>query len=196
MVSGCMPSARISSPDLLSPCLVLIVMGPAGSGKSLVGARLAATLGWRFFEGDAFHPPANVARMRAGESLRDEDRAPWLAALAAVVAQCLADHTPAVLTCSALTRAYRRALVPAGTARGAVRFVHLHADPALLARRLAARSGHFFAPALLASQLGTLEPPDDAHDEPAPVLTLDASRSPDALVRAVRDAFVTRVVAM
>ncbi len=160
--------------------MVIIVMGPAGSGKSFVGERLAAALGWRFYEGDAFHPAANVARMRAGLPLGDAERAPWLDALAHVVADCLAGGTPAVLTCSALRRAYRSALVPAGAAPGTVRFVYLRATPALLAARLAARAGHFFAPDLLASQLAALEPPDDA--EPAPVLVLDAAASPDALI--------------
>lgn len=169
------------------PPLVIVLMGPAGSGKSLVGVRLAAALDWPFYEGDAFHPPANVARMRAGQPLRDTDRAPWLAALAAVVAQSIATDTRAVLTCSALKHTYRDTLVPPGAPSGAVRFVYLRADAALLAARLAARPGHFFAPALLASQLATLEAPDDR--EPAPVLTLDASRTPDELVGAVRRAF-------
>lgn len=171
----------------VAPPVVLVLMGPAGSGKSLIGERLAATLGWPFYEGDAFHPPANLARMHAGHPLTDADRAPWLAALAAVIARAVADATPAVLTCSALKRAYRRALVPADAATGAVRFVYLRADAALLAARLAHRPAHFFAPALLASQLSTLEPPDAA-GEPAPVLTLDASYAPDELVREIRHA--------
>ena len=168
-------------------CMVIIVMGPAGSGKSLVGTRLATALGWPFHEGDAFHPAANVARMHAGLPLGDAERAPWLAALARIVAECLAAETSAVLTCSALRQAYRRALVPAAAAPGAVRFVYLHADRALLVARLAGRSGHFFAPDLLASQLDTLEPPGDT--EPAPVLTLDASPAPDALVDTVCSTF-------
>ncbi len=176
----------VTAPAVVAP-VVIVLMGPAGSGKSLVGERLATALGWPFYEGDAFHPPANVARMHAGTPLTDADRAPWLAALAAVVARSVAEVTPAVLTCSALKRAYRRALVPAGTASGAVRFVYLRADAAVLATRLAGRSGHFFAAALLASQLDVLEPPVDG--EPAPVLTVDASRTPDQLVGEVRRAF-------
>lgn len=174
MVTSCTGSAPAA----------IVVMGPAGSGKSLVGARLAAALGWPFYEGDAFHPPANVERMHRGEPLSDADRAPWLAALAATIARCVAGGTPAVLSCSALRRAYREALVPAGAPAGAVAFVYLRADRGLLAARLAARSGHFFPPALLASQLAALEPP--AADEP--VLTLDAARPPDELVTAVRRA--------
>ncbi len=161
-------------------------MGPAGAGKTTVGRALAAALGWPYHEGDAYHPPENVARMRAGLPLDDAHRAPWLAALAAVVADHVARGEGAVLACSALRQAYRRALVPPGAPPGAVRFVYLHADAALLARRLAGRRGHFFAPALLASQLAALEPP--AAGEPAPVLSLDAARPPAALVADVRAA--------
>ena len=162
-------------------------MGPAGSGKSLVGARLAAALGWAFYEGDAFHPPANVALMRAGTPLGDAERAPWLAALAALVARCVAGGEDAVLTCSALRQGYRRALVPAGAPAGAVAFAYLRAPPEVLERRLAARAGHFFAPALLASQLAALETPG-ADGEPAPVLTVDADAPPDDVVARVRAA--------
>jgi len=166
--------------------MVIVVMGPSGSGKTTVGVRLAAALGWPFYEGDDFHPPANVARMQAGIPLSDAERAPWLAALAAVIARCVAEGAPGVLACSALRRDYRRALVPPDAPAGAVRFVYLHAEPALLAARLAGRPGHFFAPALLPSQLAALEEPGAG--EPAPVLTLDATRTPDALVRVVRAA--------
>ena len=185
---------------MVIPPTVIVVMGPAGSGKSLVGTRLAAALGWPFHEGDAYHPAANIVRMRAGVPLTDADRAPWLAALAGVVDACLAANAPAVLTCSALRRAYRRALVPLDAPAGVVCFVYLRADPALLTARLAERAGHFFAATLLASQLDALEEPgeaapntmaphmDGATAEPAPVLTLDADQAPEALVDGVRRA--------
>ncbi|GJG85598.1 gluconokinase [Gemmatimonadetes bacterium T265] len=182
-----MVSADTSIPPVTVPPTVVVLMGPAGSGKSLVGTRLAVALGWPFYEGDAYHPPANVARMHAGIPLTDADRAPWLAALATIIARAVAADAPAVLACSALKHAYRGALVPAGAPAGAVRFVYLRADPALLANRLAGRPGHFFAPALLASQIATLELPDDA--EPAPVLTVDAAHAPDGLVGEIRRAF-------
>jgi gluconokinase len=166
--------------------MVVIVMGPAGSGKTTVGRRLADSLGWPFHEGDEFHPPANVALMRAGVPLGDAERAPWLAAIAALVAGCVAGGSPAVVACSALKRDYRRMLVPAATPAGAVRFVYLRTAAALLDARLAARRGHFFDPALLASQLAALEEPGE--DEPAPVLTLDAGVAPDALVLQIRRA--------
>ena len=162
-------------------------MGPAGAGKTTVGERLAAALGWRFADADAFHSPENVARMRRGEPLTDADRAPWLAALRAHIADTLARDPRArgdrlVLACSALRRAYRDALVPSEVPLGAVRFVYLHVGRDELARRLAARRGHYMPPALLDSQLATLE-------EPAPdegVVTVDAERPVDDVVAAVR----------
>ena len=161
-------------------------MGPAGSGKTTVGRRLAESLGWPYHEGDAYHPPENVALMRAGVALGDAERAPWLAALAAVIARALAAGEGAVLACSALRREYRERLVPPGTPWGAVQFVFLRGERELLAARLAARRGHYFAPTLLESQLAALEPPGTG--EPAPVLTLDASAAPVRLVAAIRAA--------
>lgn len=158
-------------------------MGPAGAGKSTVGVGLAAALGWEFVEGDAFHPAENVAAMRGGHPLGDEQRAPWLAALSEVIASHLRGQAAAVVACSALKRAHRDALVPAG-ADGRVRFVYLRADAALLARRLRERPGHFFPPELLDSQLEALEPPSP--DEG--VLVLDASAPPDHLVASIRAA--------
>ena len=168
--------------------MVIVVMGPSGSGKTTVGGRLAAALGCPFYDGDDFHPPANVARMRAGQPLGDAERAPWLDTLAELVARTVAEGGAAVLACSALRQAYRRALVarvPEAVRPAAVRFVYLHADPALLAERLAGRAGHFFAAALLPTQLAALEEPDGA-DEPAPVLTVDAAADPDRLVGTIR----------
>ncbi len=168
-----------------APGMVIVVMGPAGAGKTTVGVALAAALGWPFHDGDDYHPPANVARMHAGLPLGDAERAPWLAALGALVARCVAGGASIVLACSALKREYRRVLVPEGAAAGAVRFVYLHAAPAVLAARLAARPGHFFAPALLDSQLAALEEPA-GRDEPAPALTVDADAPPDRLVGTIR----------
>jgi gluconokinase len=165
--------------------VVIVLMGPSGAGKTTIGRRLADALGWPLRDGDDYHPPENVARMRAGVPLTDADRAPWLAALAALVADAVAADRPLLLACSALKRAYREALVPPGP-ESAVRFVYLRASPALLAERLAARRGHFFGPRLLDSQLAALEEPGG--DEAAPVLTFDASADPDALVAEIRGA--------
>src|SRR4051812_15358026 len=116
--------------------MVIVVFGPSGAGKTTVGSALAARLGWCFVEGDAFHSPENIARMRGGEPLSEAERAPWLAALAREIAIRIADGRSAVLACSALKRSHRRALVPADAASDDVQFVYLRAAPALLERRL------------------------------------------------------------
>ncbi|MFE5336073.1 gluconokinase [Isoptericola sp. NPDC056573] len=133
----------------------VVVMGVAGCGKSTVGWLLAARLGLQFVDADDLHPPSNVAKMSAGTPLTDDDRRPWLARVAEVL-RGGDDGAPAVVACSALRRSYRD-ILRAG-AGGDVAFVHLHGDRDLLARRIAARADHFMPPALLDSQLATLEP--------------------------------------
>ena len=149
--------------------MVIIVMGVTGAGKTTVGLRLAETLGWRFHDADDFHPAANKAKMHAGIPLTDEDRWPWLRALRVAIEQALADDVGAVVTCSALKRAYRDLLAGGLTH---VRYVHLTGDPGVVAARLAERRGHFMNPALLDSQIATLEAPADAIDVDV-ALTLD-----------------------
>ncbi len=167
--------------------MFIVVFGPSGSGKTTLGRALAEALGWPFFEGDDFHPRENVERMRAGMALGDAERAPWLAALARLIAGHVEGGTPGVLACSALKRRYRAVLVPPATPPGSVRFVYLHADRALLAERLAKRRGHFFPPQLLDSQIADLERPSD--EEPAPVLQVDVSRPVEEVVERIRAAF-------
>lgn len=134
----------------------LIVMGPMGAGKSTLGAKLAAALTLPFIDADDFHAPASVANMRAGLPLSDAERAPWLAR----VGMALRDG--GVAACSALARRHRDALRAA--AGRDLLFVYLDTPRAELERRLAARQGHFASPALLDSQLATLEPPQpDEH---------------------------------
>jgi gluconokinase len=132
-----------------------VLMGVSGSGKSEVGARLAQALGARFIEGDRFHPPRNLEKMSAGVPLDDADRWDWLHALRAEILRVQEAGELPVLACSALKRAYRDVL------RGGddgICFVHLHGDRQLIARRMAARSGHFMPLSLLDSQLRDLEP--------------------------------------
>jgi gluconokinase len=131
-------------------------MGVSGSGKSTIAERLAARLGWRFEDGDKYHPPANVAKMSAGQPLTDEDRWPWLQAIADEIDRLSAAGQRAVIACSALKRAYRDILVHG---RDDIRIVFLNGTQELIADRLAARKGHFMPPGLLASQFKTLEPP-------------------------------------
>jgi len=150
----------------------VVVMGVSGSGKSTVGAALAQRLGVPFVDADSLHPPANIAKMAAGEPLDDEDRHPWLER----VGEWLADHRGGgVVSCSALKRGYRdqlRAHCPQ------VRFLHLSGSAEVIGRRLAVRAGHFMPAALLRSQLGTLEPlgADEAG------VTVDADQDVEAIV--------------
>ncbi|HEY5107410.1 MAG TPA: gluconokinase [Caulobacteraceae bacterium] len=135
---------------------VLVVMGVSGSGKSTVAKPLAARLGWTFQEGDALHPAANIAKMKAGFALDDADRAPWLAAIGDWIDGQTARGAGGVVTCSALKRAYRDQLA---RGRPQVRFVFLRGSRALIATRVARRTGHFMPASLLDSQFAALQPP-------------------------------------
>ena len=133
---------------------ILVVMGVAGTGKSTVAGLLAERLNWEFQEGDALHPPANVAKMSSGIPLTDEDRWPWLDAIAAWIKEKTQRGEPGILTCSALKRSYRDRL------RGPnVIFVFLNGSREVIAARMASRADHFMPPALLDSQFAALEPP-------------------------------------
>ncbi|WP_437678710.1 gluconokinase [Sorangium sp. So ce131] len=156
--------------------MIVLVMGVSGAGKTTVGARLARDLGWVFVDADDLHPPANIEKMRSGKPLDDQDRAPWLAALAARIAQLLDAGRDAVIACSALKAAYRAQLL-VDPAR--MRVVHLTGDPALIAARLAARKAHFMPPGLLQTQLAALEPPEDA-------IRVDIDGTPDEIAAAIR----------
>jgi gluconokinase len=147
----------------------LIVMGVSGSGKSTIGGRLAARLGWRFEDGDRFHPASNVAKMSAGQPLSDEDRQPWLQAIADEIDRVCRNGERAVIACSALKQTYRDILLHG---RRDVRFVFLSGTQELIASRLAARKGHFMPPGLLTSQFRTLEPPKP--DEHPITVSIDA----------------------
>ena len=152
-----------------TPC-ALIVMGVAGSGKSTIGETLAGRIGWRFEDGDKFHPASNVAKMSAGVPLTDDDRWPWLQAIADEIDRLCAAGERAVVACSALRRVYRDVLIHG---RNDVRLVYLDGSQQLIADRLNRRKGHFMPPDLLASQFKTLEPPE--RDERAITVPIDAS---------------------
>jgi gluconokinase len=152
-----------------TPC-ALVVMGVSGSGKSTIAEHLAARLGWKYVDGDLFHPASNVAKMSAGHPLTDEDRWPWLQAIADEIDHVCTAGSRAVVACSALKRAYRDILVHG---RDDVRIVFLDGTQALIANRLAARKGHFMPPGLLDSQFKTLEPPQPS-ERPITV-SIDAS---------------------
>jgi gluconokinase len=144
-------------------------MGVAGSGKSTIADSLAKRLHWRYEDGDEFHPASNVAKMSAGQPLTDEDRWPWLQAIADEIDRLSASGERAVVACSALKRTYRGILVHG---RDDVRIVFLDGTQDLIAERLAARKGHFMPPGLLASQFRTLERP--CADERPITVSIDA----------------------
>jgi gluconokinase len=151
--------------------VIVVVMGVSGSGKTTVGRLLAASLGATFMDADDFHPPENVAKMRAGRALDDADRAPWLARLHEELARHATRDESVVLACSALKIAYRDAL-----SRGLdVAFVHLAGSREVIGARLASRSGHYMPPSLLDSQFAALESPPDA-------ITVDIDAAPEAIV--------------
>lgn len=164
---------------------MIVLIGPAGAGKTTVGSALADSLGWRFVDADDFHSPENRARLATGDALSDGDRAPWLASLRGEIERAIEHGESIVLACSALKRSYRAALLPQSErAAEQVRFVYLKSSVARLDQRLRTRVGHFAPPALLESQLETLE-------EPAPeegVLTVDGERPVGELVARIRRA--------
>ncbi|HLZ66629.1 MAG TPA: gluconokinase [Aliidongia sp.] len=161
------------------PCVV-IVMGVSGCGKSTIAAMLAGRMRWEFEEGDALHPPANVAKMASGQPLNDEDRAPWLAAVAAQIDHWRTSGRSGVITCSALKRRYRDVLIGD---RPDVRIAYLKGNRELIANRLAARQGHFMPAALLDSQLAALEEPtEDEHP-----ITVEIGARPEVIAARIAE---------
>ncbi|MDB5655616.1 MAG: carbohydrate kinase, thermoresistant glucokinase family [Tardiphaga sp.] len=161
------------------PLCALVVMGVSGSGKSTIAQALAERLGWAFEDGDDFHPAANVAKMSAGRPLTDDDRWPWLRAIAAEIDRSSRNGGRIVIACSALKRAYRDVLVHG---RDDIRIVYLDGSRELIAERMKSRKGHFMPTGLLDSQFATLQPPGS--DENPIVVSIDAS------VEAIIDAII------
>ena len=158
----------LAAPVFAAP--VVVVMGVSGCGKSTIGAVIADRLGVGFVDADSLHPLLNVGKMAAGIPLTDDDRWPWLATIGQVLADAAQAGTGIVVACSALRRRYRDAIVAAAPS---AQFVHLDGSKQVLSARLDGRSGHFMPPALLDSQLATLEALEA--DEPGRAVSIDAS---------------------
>jgi gluconokinase len=154
---------------------IVVVMGVAGSGKTTIGEALAKRLGWSFADGDSLHPAANIAKMAAGIPLTDDDRWPWLDAIAEWIRERVAAGEPGVVACSALKRAYRDRLRQEAPA---LRIVYLEGSREVLEARIAGRNAHFFPSALLGSQLAALEPPRGDED----ALVVSIGKPPDQVV--------------
>jgi gluconokinase len=155
--------------------MILVIMGVSGSGKTTIAQGLSRKLGWQYQEGDALHPPSNVAKMSSGTPLTDADRLPWLHRIAAKIDEWRAAGVSGVVTCSALKRSYRDII--AGN-RPDVVVVYPKGSQALIAGRMAARKGHFMPASLLDSQFRILEEPSP--DENA--ITVGIDHAPDAIV--------------
>jgi gluconokinase len=163
------------------PATHLVVMGVAGSGKSTIAAALSSQLGWAGAEADEFHPESNIDKMSQGVPLQDEDRWPWLLEIQTWMTEQARAGRSTVLTCSALKRSYRQLL---SEAEGRVLFIHLNGEADLIIERMQGREGHFMPPALLPSQLATLEPLT-REELSEGSLCLDISQSPKQLIEAV-----------
>jgi gluconokinase len=155
--------------------VIILLMGPAGSGKTTVGELLAAQLGWEFMDGDSFHSPANIEKMAHGIPLDDNDRAPWLNAIRNAMLQWDAQRRNVVLACSALKRSYREQL----QINSDVKLAYLKGSYELLRQRLHSRHGHYATEQLLASQFADLE-------EPADAIIIDVYRPPEEIVAEIR----------
>lgn len=156
--------------------MIVLLMGVTGAGKTTVGRALAEQLHWRFADADDYHSAANIAKMHAGVALTDADRAPWLQALHDAIVRWIRDAENVVLACSALKDAYRKMLV----VDPEVKLVYLKADMALIAKRVAARTGSYMNPQLVPSQFETLEEPRDA-------VMVDAGKTVPEIIADIRE---------
>jgi gluconokinase len=159
--------------------MVIILMGVSGSGKTVIGQLLARDLGWPFYDGDDFHPQANIDKMRQGIPLTDTDRDSWLMSLRNLIQECICKGESAILACSALKQSYRDRLQ--GGDKG-VHVIYLKGDYDLIRKRLQERKNHYMKANLLTSQFNTLEEPQGA-------LTIDIAQEPRVIVDLIKREF-------
>jgi gluconokinase len=150
----------------------ILIMGVSGSGKSTVGKKLAEILSWSFIDGDDYHSPENITKMRGGIPLTDSDRAGWLRDLHELLRQHVEENTPVILACSALKKVYREKL---GAGIPGLKIVYLRGDFKLILRRIQEREGHYMGAEMLKSQFGDLE-------QPAQALTIEVNQDTDSIV--------------
>jgi gluconokinase len=165
--------------------VIVLLMGVSGAGKTTVGELLASELGWKFEDGDNYHPAANVEKMRNGIPLTDADREPWLENLRTLIAGWIAAGKNTVLACSALKRTYRECL----RVSPEVHFVYLKVTPDLLRQRLRERRGHFMTERMLESQLAALQEPEQEEPKQAETeqaVVIDGDLSPPEIVGEIR----------
>jgi gluconokinase len=154
--------------------MIFIVMGVSGSGKTTVGKTVSSQFGWKFYEGDEYHPAKNMEKMKNGIPLNDKDRLPWLLCLKKIIEEALENKENIIISCSALKEAYRKIL----KINNDVKFIYLKGSYDLVKKRMEERGSHFFKPAMLKSQLDDLEEPKD-------VIEIDISGSKDSVVKDV-----------
>jgi len=167
--SSTIPEAEVEAARRVGKT-VLVLMGVSGSGKTTIAVELQRVLGWPYIDGDDLHPAANVEKMRAGHPLNDEDRRPWLQAIARWIDDRLAAREPGIITCSNLKRAYREITV--GSRKGAS-LIYLKGEERLIADRISQRKHQYMPSSLLRSQFETLEEP--GADEHAVVVSVRGS---------------------
>jgi gluconokinase len=156
--------------------MIFIVMGVSGSGKTTLGKAVSNTLGWKFYEGDEYHPAENIEKMRTGIPLDDEDRLPWLLSLSNVIKDAIEKKENIVISCSALKEAYRKILKVSDD----VKFIYLKGSYDLIRTRLEQRLVHFFKPEMLKSQF-------DALEEPGQAIEIDISKSSESTIKDILD---------
>ena len=168
--------------------MVIVIIGVAGSGKTVVGEALAARLGWAFHDADDWHSESNIEKMRMGVALSDRDRVPWIRSLSGAIEKWIADKCDvSPLACSALRKRHRAALITGELRHGSVHFVYLRGTYEEIDRRLRNRIGHFMPESLLRSQFAALQEPD-----PSEAFVADSSRPVSAIVDSIIQGFRLR----